>query len=78
MLVLAAGAVAGAALAQALGLPSLPAALASMIHEQESHAARGISDKAWAEIRERAEPLGIAVTLSADGWSVEASVARRR
>jgi hypothetical protein len=56
----------------------MPAALASMIHEQESTVARGMTERAWADIRERAAPLGIAVALSADGWTVEATVARRR
>jgi two-component system sensor histidine kinase DegS len=67
-----------AAVAAARRERNMPAALASMIHEQEGTAARGISDRAWAEIRERAEPVGIEVTLSADGWSVEARVDRRR
>jgi two-component system sensor histidine kinase DegS len=67
-----------AAVAAARRDRTMPAALASMIHEQESAAARGITDRAWTEIRERAEPVGIDVSLSADGWSVEAKVARRR
>jgi two-component system sensor histidine kinase DegS len=67
-----------AAVAAARRDRNMPAALASMIHEQEGTAARGITDRAWAEIRERAEPVGIGVSLSADGWSVEAKVDRRR
>jgi len=54
----------------------MPAALASMIHEQESVDSRGLSEKAWAEIRSRAESVGIDIALSADGWVLEASVSR--
>ena len=54
----------------------MPAALASMIHEQESVESRGLSEKAWAEIRCRAESVGIAIVLSSDGWVLEASVSR--
>jgi two-component system sensor histidine kinase DegS len=67
-----------AAVAAARRDRQMPAALASMIHEQESTAARGISEQAWAEIKDRAEPVDIDVSLSADGWTVEARVARRR
>jgi two-component system sensor histidine kinase DegS len=67
-----------AAVAAARRDRQMPAALATMIHEQESTAARGINDRAWAEIKDRAEPVGIEVSLSPDGWTVEAKVARRR
>jgi hypothetical protein len=50
--------------------------LASMIHEQETSAARGLSERAWNEIRDRARPLGIDVSLSNDGWLLEAKVNR--
>jgi two-component system, NarL family, sensor histidine kinase DegS len=73
-----AGDAARAAVAAARRDRSMPAALASMIHEQESTVARGMTERAWADIRERAQPLGIEVALSADGWSVEATVSRRR
>jgi two-component system, NarL family, sensor histidine kinase DegS len=56
----------------------MPAALASMIHEQESVESRGLDDRTWAEIRARAEPVGIVVSLSNDGWLLEAKVASRR
>jgi two-component system, NarL family, sensor histidine kinase DegS len=67
-----------AAVAAARRDKQMPAALASMIHEQESTAAHGLSDKVWAEIRERAEPVGIGVSLSNDGWLLEASISRGR
>jgi two-component system sensor histidine kinase DegS len=67
-----------AAVAAARRDKQMPAALASMIHEQESSASRGLSDKVWNEIRERAEPVGIDVSLSDDGWTIEASVSGRR
>jgi two-component system sensor histidine kinase DegS len=66
--------VAKAAVASARRDKQMPAALASMIHEQESTAARGLPDRVWAEIRERAEPLGIGVTLTEQGWRLEAKV----
>ncbi len=56
----------------------MPAALASMIHEQEGIERRGLSEKAWTEIRGRAESVGIEATLSVDGWLLEASVTRQR
>jgi two-component system sensor histidine kinase DegS len=56
----------------------MPAALASMIHEQESVESRGLSEKAWAEIRSRAESMGISASLSPDGWVLEASVSQPR
>jgi two-component system sensor histidine kinase DegS len=56
----------------------MPAALASMIHEQESVESRGLDDRTWAEIRARAEPVGIVVSLSPDGWLLDAKVATRR
>jgi two-component system sensor histidine kinase DegS len=67
-----------AAVAAARRDRQMTAAHASMIHEQERTAARGINDNAWAEIKDRAEPVGIEVSLSSDGWTVEAKVARRR
>ena len=51
----------------------MPAALASMIHEQESVDSRGLSEKVWAEIRDRAQSVGIKATISLDGWTLEAS-----
>jgi two-component system sensor histidine kinase DegS len=56
----------------------MPGLLASMIHEQETVERRGLSEKTWLEIRDRAEPAGIAATLSPDGWTLEASVSRPR
>ena len=56
----------------------MPAALASMIHEQESVQSRGLAEKAWAEISSRAESVGIAAVLSADGWVLQASVSPER
>ncbi len=49
-----------------------------MIHEQESVESRGLDDRTWAEIRARAEPVGIVVSLSPDGWLLEAKAANRR
>ncbi len=54
----------------------MPAALASMIHDQETVDRRGLSEKAWAEIQDRAQSVGISATLSADGWTLEASARR--
>ena len=56
----------------------MPQALASMIHEQQVIASRGLSDEVWNEIRGRAEPLGIDVSRSEDGWLIEARAARFR
>ena len=56
----------------------MPAALATMIHEQESVDRRGLAEKAWSEIRERAQSVGIVTTLSPDGWTLEASATRLR
>ena len=54
----------------------MPAALASMIHEQESVERRGLAEKAWAELRDRAQSVGITASLSSDGWTLEASANR--
>ena len=57
----------------------VPAALATMIREQEEEdAARdfGLSSDTWSDITERAESAGITVELSEDGWLLEAVVAR--
>lgn len=72
------GDVARAAVAAARRDKQMPAALATMIHEQESTAARGITPKVLAELRDRAEPVGIELFLSEDGWNLEAKVSRRR
>jgi two-component system sensor histidine kinase DegS len=66
-----------AAVAAARRDKQMPAALATMIHEQEITATRGLSERAWTEIRERAEPLGIAVSLTEHGWLLEAKVPSR-
>lgn len=70
--------VARAALAAARRDKQMPAALATMIHEQETSDRRGLASKVWAGIRDRAEPVGIEVTLSQDGWLLEASVSHQR
>ena len=57
----------------------VPAALATMIREQEREdAARdfGLSSDTWSDITERAESAGITVELSEDGWLLEAVVGR--
>jgi hypothetical protein len=53
----------------------MPAALASMIHEQEDTAAAhaGLPGTVWAEIAHRASSIGIEVSLSADGCQVDAA-----
>ncbi len=56
----------------------MPAALASMIHEQESFQSHGLAQKAWMEIHDRAQSVGISTTLSADGWTLEASAYKAR
>ena len=66
------GEAARAAVAAARRDKQMPAMLASMIHEQESTATRGLSEKLWSEIRERAQPVGIETSLSNDGWRLEA------
>lgn len=56
---------------------TLPAALASMLEEQEENAAiraSGLSESAWTELQERASTLGISVTLSSDRSLLEAVV----
>ncbi len=55
----------------------LPAALVSMIHEEERKTAAesGLPDEAWQEIRQRAAGAGLEVSLSADGLEFEANVA---
>jgi two-component system sensor histidine kinase DegS len=70
--------VAKATVAAARRDKQMPAALATMIREQESTAARGITPKVLAELRDRAEPVGIELFLSDDGWNLEARVNRRR
>jgi len=56
----------------------MPAALASMIHEQEKVDSHGLNDKSWADIRDRAETAGVTVNLSNDGWILEATVPYHR
>ena len=65
-----------AAVAAARRDKQMPQMLASMIHEQETTAARGLSERLWSEIRDRAKPLAIDVSLSNDGWVLEAKVNR--
>ena len=65
-----------AAVAAARRDKQMPQMLASMIREQETTATRGLSDKAWSEIQERAKPMGIRVSLSPDGWILEAAADR--
>ena len=68
-----------AAVAAARRDRSIPEALATMIHEQESDAAArnaGLSDSDRAEIEQRAVPLGIAVMLSEDRWLLELTTGR--
>jgi two-component system sensor histidine kinase DegS len=67
-----------AAVAAARRDKEMPAALASMIHEQEKVDTHGLNERAWADIRDRAEPAAIAVNLSNDGWLLDATVAYRR
>ncbi len=53
---------------------SMPAALATMIHEQESETAArnaGLPESVLAEIEQRAAPLGLRVTVSDDRWQIE-------
>lgn len=56
---------------------SMPAALASMIHEQERSdaATRGLPPATWSEIQQRAAMVGIEVSLSPDGSQLDARVA---
>lgn len=70
------GEAARAAVAAARRDKQMPQMLASMIHEQETTAARGLSERLWNEIRHRARPLAIEVSLSDDGWILEAKVQR--
>ena len=65
-----------AAVAAARRDKQMPQMLATMIHEQETTAARGLSERAWNEIRERARLVAIDVTLSNDGWVLEAKFNR--
>lgn len=67
-----------AAVAAARRDKEMPAALASMIHEQESVQGHGMSERVWSDIRDRADPVGIDVSLSDDGWVLEARVSYRR
>jgi hypothetical protein len=58
---------------------NVPAALATMIRQQEDDdAARdfGLSADTWSEISERADSASISVELSEDGWLLEAVVSR--
>lgn len=64
--------VARAAVAAARRDKQIPKALASMIHDQESSAARGLTPKVVAEIHDRADPVGIELFVSDDGWILEA------
>lgn len=54
----------------------LPAALVTMIHDQERKdaAESGLPEETWLEIRQRAASTGFEVTLSPDGWQFEATV----
>jgi two-component system sensor histidine kinase DegS len=63
-----------AAVAAARRDKALPEQLASLIHQQEEdEAARnaGLPDHVRSEIEQRAAPLGMAVTVSEDRWTVE-------
>jgi two-component system sensor histidine kinase DegS len=58
---------------------AMPAALATMIHEQETSAAArnaGLPESVRAEIAQRAEPLGVQVLLSEDRWQIELTAER--
>ena len=66
--------VAKAAVAAARRDKRIPQALASMIHDQESTAARGLTPRVVAEIHDRADPVGIELVVSNDGWLLEAKV----
>jgi signal transduction histidine kinase len=66
-----------AAVAAARRDKALPDQLASLIHQQEAdEAARyaGLPDNVRAEIEQRAAPLGMAVAVSDDRWTVELRV----
>ena len=54
----------------------LPAAMVSMIHDQERKTAAeaGLPEQVWLEIRQRAASTGFEVTLSPDGCQLDASV----
>jgi two-component system sensor histidine kinase DegS len=62
-----------AAVAAARRERQMPAALASMIREQERTIRHGLPDGVWSEIDRRAASVGIVVRLVDNGWSVEAS-----
>jgi two-component system, NarL family, sensor histidine kinase DegS len=66
-----------AAVASARRDRMVPAALASMIHDQETVAGRGLAMAVWTDISQRAESLAIDVSLSNDGWKFEAAVTQR-
>ena len=66
--------VARAAVAAARRDKQIPQALASMIHDQEDAAARGLTAKVLADLHHRADPVGIELFLSDDGWLLEATV----
>ncbi len=70
--------VAKAAVAAARRDKRIPQAMASMIHDQESSAARGLTARVLAEIHDRADPVGIELFVSNDGWLLEAKVSHRR
>ncbi len=66
-----------AAIAAARRDRAMPAALASMIHEQETVEGRGLSTQHWSELSQRAASLGIDVSLSPDGWHFQAAITQR-
>lgn len=70
--------VAKAAVAAARRDKQIPQALASMIHDQETTAARGLTAKVLAEIHNRADPVGIELFVSKDAWLLEAKVTHSR
>ncbi len=70
--------VAKAAVAAARRDKQIPQALASMIHDQETTAARGLTAKVLAEIHGRADPVGIELFVSKDAWLLEAKVTHSR
>jgi two-component system sensor histidine kinase DegS len=54
----------------------LPAALVTMIHDQERKEAAesGMPEEIWLDIKQRAASTGFEVTLSPDGWQFDATV----
>lgn len=68
-----------AAVAAARRDKSLPAALTTMIHEQESEAAArhaGLPEQVHGDIEQHASALGIQTTLSEDRWQLELHISR--